>query len=88
MTEELTHTLESSETVDKEAFIKEAVEAFTKTLNEADEKKHAVFLVYDEADGRLQTYTFNANLSTLLMMITSAYEMINEAEGGEKRVLN
>ena len=88
MTEELTQTLESSETVDKEAFIKEAVEAFTKTLNEADEKKHAVFLVYDEADGRLQTYTFNANLRTLLMMITSAYEMINEAEGGEKRVLN
>jgi hypothetical protein len=88
MTEDLTQTLESSETVDKEAFIKEAVEAFTKTLNEADEKKHAVFLVYDEADGRLQTYTFNANLRTLLMMITSAYEMINEAEGGEKRVLN
>ena len=88
MTEDLTQTLESSETVDKEAFIKEAVEAFTKTLNEADEKKHAVFLVYDENDGRLQTYTFNANLRTLLMMITSAYEMINEAEGGEKRVLN
>jgi hypothetical protein len=88
MTEQLTNVLESSETVDKEAFIKEAVEAFTKTLHEADAKKHAVFLVYDEADGRLQTYTFNANLSTLLMMITSAYEMINEAEGGEKRVLN
>ena len=88
MTEDLTQTLESSETVDKEAFIKEAVEAFTKTLNEVDDKKHAVFLVYDENDGRLQTYTFNANLRTLLMMITSAYEMINEAEGGEKRVLN
>jgi len=47
-----------------------------------------VFLVYDEEDGRLQTYTFNANLRTLLMMITSAYEMVNEAGGGEKRVLN
>jgi predicted HNH restriction endonuclease len=88
MTEDLNNTLESSDSLDKEAFIKEAVAAFTKTLNEADEKKHAVFLVYDEADGRLQTYTFNANLRTLLMMITSAYEMINEAEGGEKRVLN
>ena len=88
MTEDLTQTLESNETVDKEAFIKEAIAAFSKTLNEADDKKHAVFLVYDEADGRLQTYTFNANLRTLLMMITSAYEMINEAEGGEKRVLN
>ena len=51
MTEDLTQTLESSETVDKEAFIKEAVEAFTKTLNEVDDKKHAVFLVYDENDG-------------------------------------
>lgn len=88
MTEDLNNTLESSDSLDKEAFIKEAVAAFTKTLNEADEKKHAVFLVYDEADGRLQTYTFNANLRTLLMMITSAYEMINEAEGGEKRILN
>jgi len=88
MTEDLNNTLESSDSLDKEAFIKEAVAAFTKTLNEADEKKHAVFLVYDEADGRLQTYTFNANLRTLLMLITSAYEMINEAEGGEKRVLN
>lgn len=88
MTEDLNNTLESSDSLDKEAFIKEAVAAFTKTLNEADEKKHAVFLVYDEADGRLQTYTFNANLRTLLMMITSAYDMINEAEGGEKRILN
>jgi len=88
MTEDLNNTLESSDSLEKEAFIREAVAAFTKTLNEADEKKHAVFLVYDEADGRLQTYTFNANVRTLLMMITSAYEMINEAEGGEKRVLN
>lgn len=88
MTDDLNSTLENGENVDKEQFIKEAVAAFTKTLNEADEKKHAVFLVYDEEDGRLQTYTFNANLRTLMMMITSAYEMINEAEGGEKRVLN
>jgi len=88
MTDDLNNTLENGENVDKEQFIKEAVAAFTKTLVEADEKKHAVFLVYDEADGRLQTYTFNANLRTLMMMITSAYEMINEAEGGEKRVLN
>ena len=88
MTEELDSALEHGENLDKEQFIKEAVEAFSKTLNEADEKKHAVFLVYDENDGRLQTYTFNANLRTLLMMITSAYEMVNEAGGGEKRVLN
>lgn len=88
MTDDLNSTLENGENVDKEQFIKEAVAAFTKTLNEADEKKHAVFLVYDEEDGRLQTYTFNANLRTLMMMITSAYEMVNEAEGGEKRVLN
>jgi len=88
MTEDLDKSFDNSDKVGKEEFIKEAVAAFSKTLNEADEKKHAVFLVYDEADGRLQTYTFNANLRTLLMMITSAYEMINEAEGGEKRVLN
>lgn len=88
MTDDLNSTLENGEKVDKEQFIKEAVAAFTKTLVEADEKKHAVFLVYDEEDGRLQTYTFNANLRTLMMMITSAYEMVNEAEGGEKRVLN
>jgi len=88
MTEDLDKSFDNNDKVGKEEFIKEAVAAFSKTLNEADEKKHAVFLVYDEADGRLQTYTFNANLRTLLMMITSAYEMINEAEGGEKRVLN
>ena len=62
--------------------------AFRQTIESEDKKKHAVFLVYDEADGRLQTYTFNANLGTLLMMVTSAYEMINEAEGGPKRILN
>jgi DNA repair ATPase RecN len=88
MTEDLTQTLESSDSLNKEEFIKEAIAAFSKTLNEANEKKHAVFLVYDETDGNLQTYTFNANLRTLLMMITSAYEMVNEAGGGEKRVLN
>ena len=88
MTEDLDKSFDNGDKVGKEEFIKEAIAAFSKTLNEADEKKHAVFLVYDEADGRLQTYTFNANLRTLLMMITSAYEMINEAEGGEKRVLN
>ena len=88
MTEDLDKSFDNGDKVGKEEFIREAVAAFSKTLNEADEKKHAVFLVYDEADGRLKTYTFNANLRTLLMMITSAYEMINEAEGGEKRVLN
>jgi len=88
MTEDLDKSFDNNDKVGKEEFIKEAVAAFSKTLNEADEKKHAVFLVYDEADGRLQTYTFNANLSTLLMMITSAYEMINEAEGGPKRIPN
>jgi hypothetical protein len=88
MTEDLDKSFDNGDKVGKEEFIKEAVAAFSKTLNEADDKKHAVFLVYDENDGRLQTYTFNANLRTLLMMITSAYEMINEAEGGEKRVLN
>jgi hypothetical protein len=88
MTEDLDKSFDNGDKVGKEEFIKEAIAAFSKTLNEADDKKHAVFLVYDEADGRLQTYTFNANLRTLLMMITSAYEMINEAEGGEKRVLN
>jgi len=88
MTEDLDKSFDNGDKVGKEEFIKEAVAAFSKTLNEADEKKHAVFLVYDEEDGRLQTYTFNANLRTLLMMITSAYEMVNEAGGGEKRVLN
>jgi hypothetical protein len=78
----------TEETLDKKRFIKEAINAFRKTIEEVDEKRHAVFLVYDEEDNKLQTYTFNANLHTLLMMITSAYEMINEAEGGPKRVLN
>jgi len=78
----------TEETLDKKRFIKEAINAFRKTIEEVDEKRHAVFLVYDEEDNKLQTYTFNANLHTLLMMLTSAYEMINEAEGGPKRVLN
>ena len=88
MTEDLNYTLDNGDKLEKEEFIREAVAAFSKTLVEADEKKHAVFLVYDEEDGRLQTYTFNANVRTLMMMITSAYDMINEAEGGEKRILN
>jgi hypothetical protein len=78
----------TEETLDKKRFIKEAINAFRKTIEEVDEKRHAVFIVYDEEDNKLQTYTFNANLHTLLMMLTSAYEMINEAEGGPKRVLN
>ena len=84
----MTEVSDDNEDLDKKQFLREAINAFRQTIESEDKKKHAVFLVYDEADGRLQTYTFNANLGTLLMMVTSAYEMINEAEGGEKRVLN
>lgn len=80
--------LDDGEDLDKKRFLKEAITAFRQTIESEDKKKHAVFLVYDEEDGKLQTYTFNANLGTLLMMVTSAYEMINEAEGGPKRTLN
>jgi hypothetical protein len=80
--------LDDDEDLDKQRFLKEAINAFRETIESEDKKKHAVFLVYDEEDGKLQTYTFNANLGTLLMMVTSAYEMINEAEGGPKRTLN
>lgn len=80
--------LDDGEDLDKKRFLKEAINAFRQTIESEDKKKHAVFLVYDEEDGKLQTYTFNANLGTLLMMVTSAYEMINEAEGGPKRTLN
>ena len=73
---------------DKESFIEEALKAFKETLNDTTRNKHAVFLMYDETDGKLQTYTFNANLGTLLMMVSSAYEMLNEADGNIKRTLN
>jgi hypothetical protein len=86
MTEELEKALTTS--TDKERFIEDAVEAFRNALTTTTNEKHAVFLVYDDNDGRMQTYTFNANMSILTMMLTSAYEMIMESEGGPKRVLN
>lgn len=88
MTTDMDAVIEASEGRDKEAFIEEAVTAFRVALNDLTKNKHAVFLTYDEADGKLQTYTFNANLGTLLMMVTSAYEMLQEAEGGPQRTLN
>jgi hypothetical protein len=86
MTEDLEKALTTS--TDKERFIEDAVEAFRNALTATTDEKHAVFLVYDDSDGRMQTYTFNANMSILTMMLTSAYEMIMESEGGPKRVLN
>ncbi|NBS71161.1 hypothetical protein EBT31_19975 [bacterium] len=88
MNEELQKVITESTGHDKERFIEEAVNAFRKALLETTKSKHAVFLVMDDADGRMQTYTFNANMTILSMMLTSAYEMIVESEGGPKRVLN
>lgn len=74
---------------EKEAFIKEALESFEEMLNDPEQRKHAVFLVYDEETSRMQTYTFNADLQTLFMMVTSAYEMMQEAQAGHPlRTLN
>jgi len=86
MTEELEKALTTD--TEKERFIEDAVTAFRNALTTTTNEKHAVFLVYDDSDGRMQTYTFNANMSILTMMLTSAYEMIIESEGGPKRVLN
>jgi hypothetical protein len=88
MTEQMDEVISASEGKDKEAFIENAVAAFRTAINDPDGSRHAVFLTYDEADGKLQTYTFNASLATLLMMVTSAYEMLQEAEGGPRRTLN
>lgn len=74
---------------EKEAFLKEAVVAFESVINDPSETKHAVFLVYDDNTSRMQTYTFNAGLPTLFMMVTSAYEMVQEAQAGRPlRTLN
>ena len=88
MTDDLCKVMEEGNDMEKERFIETAVEAFRNTLIETTKNKHAVFLVLDDEDGRMQTYTFNAGFSTLSMMLTSAYEMIVESEGGPKRVLN
>ena len=88
MTDDLRKAMEEGNDMEKERFIETAVEAFRTTLTETTKNKHAVFLVLDDEDGRMQTYTFNAGFSTLSMMLTSAYEMIVESEGGPKRVLN
>lgn len=88
MTDDLRKAMEEGNDMEKERFIETAVEAFRTTLIETTKNKHAVFLVLDDEDGRMQTYTFNAGFSTLSMMLTSAYEMIVESEGGPKRVLN
>lgn len=74
---------------DKEAFIKEALAAFEEALNDTKKKKHAVFLVFDDDTQRMQTFTFNADMPTLLMMISSAYAMMEEASAGRQlRTLN
>jgi len=88
MNEELQKVIAESAGQEKERFIEEAVNAFRTALLETTKTKHAVFLVLDDEDGRMQTYTFNANMTILSMMLTSAYEMIVESEGGPKRVLN
>ena len=73
----------------KKAFLKEALESFEEMLNDPQQRRHAVFLVYDEETSKMQTYTFNADLSTLFMMVTSAYEMMQEAQAGHQlRTLN
>lgn len=88
MSDELDKAIEEGAEMEKERFIENAVTAFRNALTQTTHNKHAVFLVYDDDDGRMQTYTFNAGFSTLSMMLTSAYEMIRESEGGPKRVLN
>lgn len=88
MTDDLRKVMEENNDIEKERFIETAVNAFRATLIETTKNKHAVFLVLDDEDGRMQTYTFNAGFSTLSMMLTSAYEMIVESEDGPKRVLN
>lgn len=73
----------------KKAFLKEALASFEEMLNDPQQRRHAVFLVYDEETSKMQTYTFNADLSTLFMMVTSAYEMMQEAQAGHQlRTLN
>lgn len=73
----------------KKAFLKEALDSFEEMLNDPQQRRHAVFLVYDEETSKMQTYTFNADLSTLFMMVTSAYEMMQEAQAGHQlRTLN
>lgn len=73
----------------KKAFLKEALDSFEEMLNDPQQRKHAVFLVYDDETSKMQTYTFNADLSTLFMMVTSAYEMMQEAQAGHQlRTLN
>lgn len=73
----------------KEAFIKEALAAFEEALNDTKRRKHAVFLVFDDATEKMQTFTFNADMPMLLMMISSAYSMMEEATSGTPlRVLN
>lgn len=73
----------------KKAFLKEALDSFEEMLNDPQQRRHAVFLVYDDETSKMQTYTFNADLSTLFMMVTSAYEMMQEAQAGHQlRTLN
>ena len=88
MNENLRKALEEGNEQEKDRFIESAVTAFRTTLTETTKEKHAVFLIYDDESGSMQTYTFNANMTTLTMMLTTAYEMIMESEGGLKRVLN
>lgn len=88
MDENLRKALEEGNEQEKDRFIESAVTAFRTTLIETTKEKHAVFLIYDDESGSMQTYTFNANMTTLTMMLTTAYEMVMESEGGLKRVLN
>jgi glyceraldehyde-3-phosphate dehydrogenase/erythrose-4-phosphate dehydrogenase len=74
---------------DKEKFLQEAIDMFESVITDPTQSKHAVFLVYDDTTNKLQTYTFNAGIPTLFMMVTSAYEMVQEAQAGRQlRTLN
>lgn len=73
----------------KEQFVQEAVKAFEEAINDVNKKKHAVFLVFDDETKKMQTYTFNADLQLLFMMVASAYEMVKEGQAGHPlRTLN
>jgi hypothetical protein len=88
MNDKLEDAFQEGPTQDKEHFIEKAVDAFRSTLSDVEHERHAVFLLYDDNSGKMQTYTFNANMSTMVMLLTTAYELVLESEGGIKRVLN
>jgi hypothetical protein len=59
---------------DIEAYIEEAVESFRAAITDNNDKRHALYILYNEEDGHVHTYAFNADLELMALILDSAHK--------------